>query len=143
LSGARSALDRAIELARAQGAQRAIPLKVSGPFHSVYMQPAADSFQDFCKDANIVTARMPVILNPTAQAETAPEALRTELTRQVTRPVRWAESVQTMWDMGCRHYIEVGPGKVLTGMVRRIIPDAEAQTVGTPAEAAAVAPRLK
>jgi [acyl-carrier-protein] S-malonyltransferase len=143
LSGARIALDSAIELARGQGAQRAIPLKVSGPFHSVYMQPAADAFRNFCADAAIAAPRIPVVLNPTAQAEMAPDALRAELSQQITQPVRWVDSLHRMWGLGCRRFVEVGPGKVLTGMVRRTLPEAETRTVGTPAEAAALAAEIR
>ncbi len=142
LSGERAALDRAIEKARSQGAQRAISLKVSGPFHSVYMQPAADAFREFCADLTVAIPRMPVVLNPSAQAEQAPEALRSELSLQITQPVRWVKSLRTMWELGCRCFIEVGPGKVLTGLVRRTLPEAKTHTVGTPPEAAAVAAAL-
>ena len=78
-----------------------------------------------------------------ADPETSADALRAELSAQITQPVRWVESLRTMWDLGCRHFIEVGPGKVLTGMARRTLPEAETHTVGTPAEAAALVTELR
>lgn len=132
ISGERGAIERVLELARSQGAQRAVPLKVAGPFHSIYMEPAAEAFRSLVAEANFQAPRVPIVLNVTADAETDPERLRAELIQQIIQPVRWSESLQTLWRMGYRRFVELGPGKVLTNLVRRTLPEAEAVAVGTP-----------
>jgi [acyl-carrier-protein] S-malonyltransferase len=124
LSGERRALDRVSELARAAGARRVLGLEVSGPFHSAYMQPAADPFREAVMQTPITAPAIPVVLNVTAKASSDPRELTEELALQLTRSVRWTESVQAMRDAGCTVFVEVGPGQVLGGLVKRIARDA-------------------
>ena len=130
ISGARVAVEAAATLAQAAGASRVLPLNVGGPFHSVYMSDAAVAFASLCSHVAFSEARFPVVLNTTAAATTEPEALRDELSGQITRPVRWAESVQTLSRLGCTVFLELGPGRVLGGLVRRTLPDATVVSAG-------------
>lgn len=123
LSGDRRALDRVSELARERGARRVVPLDVSGPFHSVYMQPAADRFREAVMGASIIAPSTPVVLNATAQPCTEPQLIAEELVVQMTSPVRWTQSVQSMRDAGCTVFVELGPGQVLSGLIKRIVKD--------------------
>ena len=124
ISGNRVALDRASELARSAGAKRALPLDVSGPFHSVYMQPAADQFRASVAATAVSRPSSPVLLNVSAQPCTDPGEIASEMVVQVTSPVRWAESVEVMSKMGCTVFVELGPGQVLSGLTKRIVRDA-------------------
>jgi [acyl-carrier-protein] S-malonyltransferase len=134
ISGSKAAVDRAIEKAKELGA-RAIPLNVSAPFHCPLMQPAADEMAAALADARIVAPAIPVVANVTAQPVTDPEAIRRLLVEQVTGRVRWRESVQWLAsDGGVTRFAEVGAGKVLTGMAKRIAPDAEAVALNGPAD---------
>lgn len=129
ISGNRLALERASELAREAGAKRTIGLDVSGPFHSVYMQPAAETFRASVDQTVISSPSVPVVLNVTGQPATDPSQLRHELLVQITSPVRWAESVQKMWDLSCTVFVELGPGQVLSGLIKRIVRDATVMNV--------------
>lgn len=124
LSGNRRALARAGQLARAAGARRIVDLDVSGPFHSVYMQPAAETFQLAVAATSITSPRVPVVLNVTAQPCDNAEEIRRELAVQVTSPVRWSDSVLTMAALGCTVFVEMGPGQVLSGLIKRIAKEA-------------------
>lgn len=119
ISGEKSALDKAIELAQAKGAKRALPLPVSAPFHSSLMDPVAEKFQPELEAVEIQNASVPVIANFTAQPETEVEEIRRNLIKQINGPVRWADSVQYMILQGIDTFVEVGPGKVLTGLMRK------------------------
>ncbi|CAN7173144.1 ACP S-malonyltransferase [Phenylobacterium sp. LjRoot225] len=142
ISGDKAAVDRAIEKAKELGA-RAIPLNVSAPFHCPLMQPAADEMAEALAAAAIVAPRAPVVANVTARPVHDPEAIRRLLVEQVTGRVRWRESVQWMAsDGGVTRFAEVGTGKVLTGMVKRLAPDCEALAVNTPADLEAFAKTL-
>lgn len=142
ISGAKAAVDRAIEKAKELGA-RAIPLNVSAPFHCPLMQPAADEMAGALTAAAIVAPRAPVVANVTAQPTNDPEAIRRLLVEQVTGRVRWRESVQWMaGEGGVTRFAEAGAGKVLSGMVKRIAPDAEAVPLNTPADLEAFAKTL-
>jgi [acyl-carrier-protein] S-malonyltransferase len=123
LSGHRRALERVAELAREKGARRVLALDVSGPFHSAYMQPAAELFRDQAGRIPIAAPAIPVVMNVTALASSDPGELKTELELQITRSVRWTESVHAMLDAGCTVFVEVGPGQVLSGLVKRIAKD--------------------
>jgi len=131
LSGASEALQRAMAEARARGAQRVIPLKVSAAFHSPLMQEAAAGLSQAVARAEFSPARIPVVANASAVPIRAPEEIRSELVAQVCSPVRWTAGVLTMGKQGARHFLEIGPGKVLAGLVRRILPEAEVGNVGT------------
>lgn len=129
ISGNRRALVRAGELAREAGARRIVNLDVSGPFHSVYMQPAADRFRASLDQTNLSSPSVPVVLNVTAQTSTDPVKLRHELLTQVTSPVRWTDSVRTMWDQSCTVFVELGPGQVLGGLIKRTVKGATVMNV--------------
>jgi len=132
ISGEKAAVDRAIEKAKELGA-RAIPLNVSAPFHCPLMQPAADEMAEALADAKIVAAVVPVVANVTARPETDPEAIRRLLVEQVTGRVRWRESMEWMaGEGGVTRFAEIGSGKVLTGMAKRIAPDAESLALNAP-----------
>ncbi|WP_296818292.1 ACP S-malonyltransferase [Brevundimonas sp.] len=139
ISGDKAAVDRAIERAKELGA-RAIPLNVSAPFHCPLMQPAADEMAAALADAAISAPRPPVVANVTARPESDPEAIRRLLVEQVTGRVRWRESMEWMaTEGGVTRFVEIGSGKVLTGMAKRIAPDAEAMTLNAPEEMEAFA----
>jgi [acyl-carrier-protein] S-malonyltransferase len=132
LSGDQVALNAASDLARAAGARRVLPLTVGGPFHSVYMERAAQDFRLVVEHIDVHEPLVPIVLNTTAQATTDPGALREELASQVTRSVRWEDSLHTLAGMGCETYVELGPKDVLTGLVRRTLPDVQAIAAGAP-----------
>ena len=131
VSGARAAVDRLGELARTAGARRILPLNVGGPFHSVYMRPAAEPLVQALAVAPLQTATVPVILNASADATLDPSALGRELEVQVYSPVRWIETLQRLSALGCDRFLEVGPGNVLAGMVKRTLPSARVASFGT------------
>lgn len=132
VSGSKSAVERAIELAKAQGARRAVMLSVSAPFHCSLMQPAADAMSDALSKVSIVAPVVPLVGNVSAMAGSDPVAIREALVAQVTGTVRWRESVEWMAGQGVKQFIEVGSGKVLTGLVKRIAADAEGLSVSNP-----------
>lgn len=131
ISGATAAIERAGALAKANGAKRVLPLKVSAAFHSPLLQDAADGLAPEVRAATMADARVPVISNVTAEPLTNTAAIRDELVAQVTAPVRWIASVQRMAGMGVDTFVEVGPGSVLTGLIRRIAPDARLVNVNS------------
>jgi [acyl-carrier-protein] S-malonyltransferase len=142
ISGAKAAVDRAIEKAKELGA-RAIPLNVSAPFHCPLMQPAADEMAEALAAASITAPRAPVVANVTARPVHEPEEIRRLLVEQVTGRVRWRESVLWMaGEGGVTRFAETGAGKVLTGMVKRLAPDAEALALNAPADLEAFAKSL-
>ena len=142
ISGDKAAVDRAIEAAKELGA-RAIPLNVSAPFHCPLMQPAADEMAAALVDARIVAPVVPVVANVTARPETDPEVIRRLLIEQVTGRVRWRESMEWMaGEGGVTRFAEIGSGKVLTGMAKRIAPEAESVALNTPEELEAFAASL-
>jgi len=139
ISGAKAAVDLAIEKAKELGA-RAIPLNVSAPFHCPLMQPAADEMARALAAATIVAPRAPVVANVTAMPTLDPEEIRRLLVDQVTGRVRWRESM--LWlagPGGITRFAEAGSGKVLSGMAKRIAPDAEATPLNTPSDLEAFA----
>jgi [acyl-carrier-protein] S-malonyltransferase len=132
ISGDKAAVDRAIEKAKELGA-RAIPLNVSAPFHCPLMQPAADEMAAALASAKLIAPSVPVVANVTARPETDADTIRRLLVEQVTGRVRWRESM--MWmagEGGVTRFVEIGAGKVLTGMAKRISPDAESLALNTP-----------
>lgn len=139
ISGDKAAVDRAIEKAKELGA-RAIPLNVSAPFHCPLMQAAADEMAEALADAKIIAPSVAVVANVTARPERDPEILRRLLVEQVTGRVRWRESMEWMAGEGAvTRFAEIGSGKVLTGMAKRIAPDAESLSLNTPEELEAFA----
>jgi [acyl-carrier-protein] S-malonyltransferase len=134
ISGQREAVERAIDIARARGIKRAMLLPVSAPFHCALMQPAAEAMQRALEDVTLAAPIVPLIANVTAAKATRPSEIKRLLVEQVTGTVRWRESVNLAVEMGVDSFIELGAGKVLTGLVKRISPDARGLNAGTPAE---------
>ena len=134
ISGARGAVERAIEISRGKGVKRAMLLPVSAPFHCALMAPAADAMAEALERSPPAAPRVPLIANVTAAKVTDPAEIARLLVQQVTATVRWRESVQAMIALGVDSFIELGAGKVLSGLVRRIAPDAAAASAGSPAE---------
>lgn len=141
ISGSKAGIDAAIAAAKAKGA-RAIPLNVSAPFHSPLMQPAAEAMAEALAKAAIAPPAVAIYANVTAAPVTAPADIRRLLVEQVTGRVRWRESVAAMASAGVSRFVEVGAGKVLTGMIKRIAPDAEALALNEPADIEAFAKSL-
>ena len=142
ISGDTAAVDRAIEKAKELGA-RAIPLNVSAPFHCPLMQPAADEMAEALASATLVAPSVAVVANVTARPERDPEVLRRLLVEQVTGRVRWRESMEWMaGEGGVTRFAEIGSGKVLAGMAKRIAPDAESLSLTTPEDLEAFAKSL-
>ena len=123
ISGAANAVDKAIDEAKAAGLRRAIKLPVSAPFHCGLMAPAAEVMRRALATSQINDAKMPIFCNVTAAPETSAERLRDNLVTQVTARVRWRESLLAMQASGCQRYIELGTGKVLSGLVKRSLKD--------------------
>jgi [acyl-carrier-protein] S-malonyltransferase len=135
ISGHAGAVNRAIELLKAAGAKRALPLPVSAPFHCALMRPAADAMQHALSAVSMNAPAVQVIVNVTARPTSAVAEIRSHLVEQVTGMVRWTESMQ--WAAGegaVTELYELGAGKVLTGLAKRIVPDAQATAINSPAD---------
>jgi [acyl-carrier-protein] S-malonyltransferase len=133
-SGSKAAVDRAIEIAKTKGAKRAMLLAVSAPFHCALMQPAADAMAAALAETKILAPKIPLVANVVATAVTDPAQIRDLLVKQVTGTVRWRECVGYMAANGCDRFVELGAGKVLTGLVKRLAEGATGIAVGTPAD---------
>ncbi len=133
IAGSAAAVARAVAQAKGAGAKRALPLPVSVPAHSRLMQPAAARLAERLQATTLHAPRIPVLHNVHARAEPDVDALRTLLARQVASPVLWVDTVTAMAQAGVTHVIELGPGKVLTGLNKRIAPDTECLAVNDPA----------
>ena len=138
ISGEVAAVEAAGKLASEAGAKRVIELAVSGAFHSPLMAPVAAEMKGLLEAAPIKRPRLPVVCNVTARATDEPEEVRRCLIEQITQPVRWSESVLHMHQMGVQRAVEVGPGKVLKGMVRRIVRDLQVRNADTAEEVMAL-----
>jgi [acyl-carrier-protein] S-malonyltransferase len=134
ISGHAAAVDRAIERAKEAGVKRAMKLPVSAPFHSALMAPAADAMAEALEKAAMRAPLVPVVANVTAAKATDPAEIRDLLVRQVTGTVRWRVCILAMGAMGCDRFVEIGSGKVLTGLMKRLMPEAKAESIGTPAD---------
>jgi len=134
ISGSADAIDRAIALAAERGLKRSVRLPVSAPFHCSLMQPAADAMAEALANVTISAPVVPVVANVTASAVSDPNAIRRLLVEQVTGMVRWRECVLYMKEQGVERLVEVGSGKVLAGLTKRIDKDLAAVSVGTPAD---------
>ncbi len=130
ISGAATAVDRAMALAKQRGAKRTLPLKVSAAFHSPLMHVAAEGLAQAVGDVPIADARVPVISNVLAEPLVDADAIRRELVDQVTAPVQWIASVRYIAEAGVDTFVEIGPGAVLTGLIKRIMPGARLMNVG-------------
>jgi [acyl-carrier-protein] S-malonyltransferase len=120
IAGTKSAIERAIAVAKTRGVRRALPLPVSAPFHCELMQPAADRLAPMLEEAEFKDLWVSLVSNVDASPIGTPTAVRNALLRQVASPVRWVESIQKMVAMGVKRFVEVGPGNVLTGLIKRI-----------------------
>ncbi len=143
VSGHRAAVERAVALAKERGAKRALMLPVSAPFHCALMAPAAERMREALAGAEIKAPAVPVVANVRAEAVSEPEAIRTLLVEQVTSSVRWRESVAWMAGQGVTNAAEIGAGKALSGMIRRIAPEISCLAVGGPEEAKAAAAAIR
>jgi len=129
IAGSAAAVQRAIDLAKAGGAKRAVPLPVSVPSHCALMRPAAERFAERLRRAELVTPGIPVIQNVDVTAHAAPDAIRVALERRLYSPVQWVKTVEKMHGDGMRRIIEAGPGKVLAGLCKRINKELECLAV--------------
>mgnify|MGYP006288060719 FL=1 len=139
ISGHKGAVERAVEIAKARGAKRAVLLPVSAPFHCALMAPAAEEMAEALAGVEIAPPAVPLVANVRAEAVTDPDEIRRLLVEQVTGAVRWRESVAWMAGAGVTEFWEIGAGKALSGMIRRIARDAATRQVGTPEEVRAAA----
>lgn len=137
VSGHRAAVERAVEIAKAKGAKRAMLLPVSAPFHSALMGPAAQVMQDALAQVRINAPQVPLVANVRAQAVSEPDTIRALLVEQVTGSVRWRESVIWMAAQGVNEVWEIGAGKALSGMVRRIDKTIATRAIGMPEDVVA------
>ena len=142
VSGSKAAVERAVDIAKAHGARRAMLLPVSAPFHCVLMQPAADVMAGALSDVDMAAPAVPLVANVVASAVSDASQIRDNLVAQVTGTVRWRESVAWMVDNGVSGFVEVGAGKVLTGMARRMAPEASCMATTSVADIEAVAQHL-
>ena len=120
IAGSKVAVERACEIAKAKGAKRALPLPVSAPFHSSLLKPASDALRNYLVDVNFSAPAIPLINNVDVVINLAPAEIKDALIRQAASPVRWVETVQKIKTMGITTLIECGPGKVLSGLTKRI-----------------------
>lgn len=134
LSGTFESIDKACVLAESRQAKRALKLKVGGAFHSSLMQPAREKLEAALKSTRIQAPRCLFIPNAKAVPVSEPEEIRSLLSQQLTSPVRWVETMESAKAAGVNHYLELGPGKVLKGLVRKSIPEFQVQPCGTLAE---------
>ncbi len=138
ISGHREAVERAVEIARGRGVKRAMLLPVSAPFHCALMAPAAEVMEAALAELAIDSPVVPLVANVTAAKVGDPDEIRRLLVAQVTGTVRWRETVLACGGMGVGRFVELGAGRVLTGLVKRVAPGAEALAAGTPGEVEAV-----
>ncbi|SMH31305.1 ACP S-malonyltransferase [Maritimibacter sp. HL-12] len=142
VSGHKAAVERAVDLAKGRGAKRAVLLPVSAPFHCALMQPAAEAMAEALAGVRIVAPKVPLVANVRAEAVTDPDTIRALLVDQVTGSVRWRESVLWMSAQGVTEAWEIGAGKALSGMIRRIDREIGVRNIGTPEEVAAAVEAL-
>jgi [acyl-carrier-protein] S-malonyltransferase len=137
VSGNKAAVERAVEIAKTKGAKRAMLLPVSAPFHCALMQPAADAMAEALAKTDVKKPVVPVVANVLAQPIDEPAEIVKRLVEQVTGTVRWRECVETMNKSGVTQFYEIGSGKVLTGLLKRIVDGATGSAIGTPEDVAA------
>ncbi len=142
VSGAKAAVERALDIAKAKGAKRAVLLPVSAPFHCALMKPAADAMAEALANTKMAPPKVPLVANVTAAQVSDPETIRDLLVKQVTGRVRWRECVSYMKAQGVAQLYELGAGKVLSGLVKRIEPDVVGTALNGPADIEAFAKSL-
>ncbi|MDR0370265.1 MAG: ACP S-malonyltransferase [Prevotellaceae bacterium] len=125
ISGSLAGVERACELLKEKGAKRALKLSVGGAFHSPLMKPAADELQNAINETRFKTPICPVYQNVNAYPQTAPEAIKENLIAQLTAPVRWTQTVKNMMTDGATEFVELGPGDVLKGLIKKLNPDVD------------------
>ncbi len=143
IAGHAAAVGRACEAAKRLGAKRALPLPVSAPFHCSLLAPAAERLRERLRDEPISAPRVPVINNVDVAIESGPDRIRDALARQAAGPVRWAEIIRVMAEEGVTHVVECGPGRVLAGLTKRIVPGVESLALADPATIGEALARLK
>ena len=143
IAGAKAAVEKACEIAKAKGAKRALPLPVSAPFHSSLLKPASDRLREYLANVTINAPIVPVINNVDVAVVNDPAAIKDALVRQAASPVRWVETVQKMKADGITRVVECGPGKVLAGLVKRIDGEIIGDAIFDPASLEAVLGQLK
>jgi [acyl-carrier-protein] S-malonyltransferase len=134
VSGDRAAVERAVELAKARGARRSVLLPVSAPFHCRLLRPAAEALEEALAAVDLAAPVVPLVSNVRAAPERDPEMLKRLLVEQVTARVRWRESLLAMAWLGIGEIIELGAGRVLAGLAKRALPEAQAAALGSPEE---------
>ncbi|WLD95119.1 ACP S-malonyltransferase [Alkalihalobacillus sp. AL-G] len=132
ISGSKEGVEKASELAKSEGAKRIIPLQVSGPFHSELMKPAAEKMETILDKLSIIDAKVPVIANVTAKPIEKTGEIRAKLIEQIYSPVRWEETIRYLLDQDVDTFIEIGPGKVLSGLVKKIHRRAKTLAISNP-----------
>jgi [acyl-carrier-protein] S-malonyltransferase len=142
ISGDQRALDLAMEMAKARGARRVVPLAVSGAFHSPVMAPATEGLARAVDSAPVQDARVPLVSNITAQPLTSASDLRAELAEQIASPVQWTGTIEYLAGQGVETFVEIGAGQVLAGLIRRIAKEIPVVAVGNAAEVASTAQTL-
>lgn len=140
VSGCKAAVERAVEIAKTKGAKRAMLLPVSAPFHCALMQPAAKVMADALAKVSVKSPTVPVVANVLAKAIRDPAEIVRALIAQVTGTVRWRESVLFMADAGVTNFYEVGAGKVLSGLIKRLVEGATVSAIGSPEDVATFKP---
>ncbi len=138
ISGHKAAVERAAEIAKAKGAKRALMLPVSAPFHCALMQPAAEAMAEALAGTQILAPKVPLVANVRAEAVSDPEVIRALLVEQVTGSVRWRASVAWMAEQGVAEFWEIGAGKALSGMIKRIASGSVTRNIGAPEDIAAL-----
>jgi [acyl-carrier-protein] S-malonyltransferase len=142
ISGSKAAIDRAGKLAKAHGVRRFMPLNVSAPFHSALMRPAAEVMAHALAQVKISSPQVPVVANVLAAPISDAAEIKQRLVEQVTGTVRWRESVLAMANNGVTDVYEIGAGRVLSGLAKRVVPSLNASSIGTPSEIEAALPAL-
>ncbi|ETD72895.1 malonyl CoA-ACP transacylase [Pelistega indica] len=143
IAGHKAAVERACELAKKEGAKRALVLPVSAPFHSSLLKPAATILEKALNQLDLVSASIDIINNVDVETVTDSILIKDGLVRQAWHPVRWVETIQRMQKEGVTHIVECGPGKVLTGLVKRIAPEIQALSITDPTSLASTLDALK
>jgi [acyl-carrier-protein] S-malonyltransferase len=143
IAGSKVGVEKACELAKEAGAKRALPLPVSAPFHSSLLKPASEKLETYLTDKTFKVPSIDVINNVDVSVLKDPAAIKSALVRQAASPVRWVETVQAIAALGITHVVECGPGKVLTGMTKRINGDLNGLAVYDPATMAEVMAVIK
>jgi [acyl-carrier-protein] S-malonyltransferase len=139
IAGAKNAVARAMVLAKERGAKRVLDLPVSAPFHCELMRPAAEGLQKILREVTIHPLAVGVVTNAEAEINLSAERVKALLVEQATRPVRWEESVKKLVHSGCDRALEIGPGKVLKGLIKRIAPAMDVDNFETPEDFARLA----